>query len=719
MVFTETFRDNVPTTVVVAWYPKEDTHRSEKMSWISANVVWLVAASPFLLAILWWLLGWRKIDGNEVGQVEKLWGFKKLPQGDLIALNGECGYEAQLLSPGWQWVPFLIKAVTRYPVVEIGSNELGLIVAQVGAALPVGARVAISKEEFGDYQDVTAFLGNGGQKGRQSIVLRPGVYRLHPAAFLVLTPSRVYGMPMDPNLVRQGALTIETFGLKADDLKPKTIRAQAVDASFGEDDEDPRRRKGGHRYAINKMGVITAKEGPALEGGQLAGRLGGWDDIAAIQDPKMRITKILDTQNNKHRAYQDFPNFLKAGGCTGLQHDVVTEGTYYLNPWLVELEELPVLHVVEGEVAVVKAKVGLVDTDISGSDFKFGTIVMPGHRGLWCEAIRTGSWLLNPRCYETTKVPTKILTLYWADGLNAAGKLDQELKTIRAKSRDGFEFQLELQVQIHISDVQAPRVISMVGSVENLVNEVLQSAVGNYFRNKVQSMQATDFIQEREKVQEEALAYIAEKLKRYEVETLGVFLQDIKFPEELANVLKQREIAAQEVETFKKQCLAQEQRILTEAATGKAEQQAALAESLVAIEIKKNQAEARKAEAAGQATAAELLGNGEAKAIEAKGLAQAKATEAQGLALAAGLKAQTEAVGDQATTLVNVIKALADGNVKITPEVLVSGGDNGAGNGLMALIMGQLTGTIAPAKPTPVAPAPAASETVAAASPVA
>lgn len=667
---------------------------------MSTSVVSVVAISvPVVLVALWWLLSWRNIHGNQIGLVEKRFGRRRLPSGDLIALDGECGYEGEILSPGWQWVPLFIKTVTRHPAVEIGPDQQGLVIAQVGEPLPVGSRVAISKPEFGDYQDVTVFLKNGGQKGKQSIVLRPGVYRIHPVAFLVMTGDRVYGLPMDPQLAKKGA-DVGDFGLSAEDLKPVIIRAEALAVTGDEDHDDPRRRAGsGRKFAINKMGVVTSHEGPALQGGQLACRLGGWDDVLTVPNPKDRINAILSSQNTRHKAYQDFAAFLVAGGQTGLQHDVLTEGTYYLNPWLVRVEQLPVLHVLEGEVAVVKSKVGAVDTDISGAEFKFGSIVMPGHRGLWCEAIRTGSWLINTRCYETTIVPTKILTLYWADGLNAAGKLDQELKTIKAKSRDGFEFQLELQVQIHISDVNAPRVISMVGSVENLVNEVLQSAVGNYFRNRVQSMQATAFIQEREKVQEEALKYIREKLTDYQVETLGVFLQDIRFPEELASVLKQREIAAQEVETFEKQRAAQEQRILTEAAKGKAEQQAALAESEVAIAIRKNQAEARKAEAAGQAFATKELGEGEAASIKARGLAEAAATEAQGLALAAGLDAQRKAVGEAATMLVNVIKAVAEGNVKITPDVQVSGEGDSSG-GLMALVMAQVAKGMSP---TPVA----------------
>jgi len=53
-------------------------------------------------------------------------------------------------------------------------------------------------------------------------------------------------------------------------------------------------------------------------------------------------------------------------------------------------------------------------------------------------------------------------------------------------------------------------------------------------------------------------------------------------------------------------------------------------------------------------------------------------------------------VGEQATLLVNVIRAIADGKVKITPEVLVSGGTDGPSQGLLALVMGQLSGVIRP-----------------------
>jgi uncharacterized membrane protein YqiK len=99
-------------------------------------------------------------------------------------------------------------------------------------------------------------------------------------------------------------------------------------------------------------------------------------------------------------------------------------------------------------------------------------------------------YAINPRCYVVEIVPTFILTLNWADATSSAHNLDKDLHQITAKSKEGFVFDIDLQVQIHVPDTEAPKVISIVGTMFNLVNEVLQAAVGNHFRDKLQSMPA-------------------------------------------------------------------------------------------------------------------------------------------------------------------------------------------------------------------------------------
>jgi regulator of protease activity HflC (stomatin/prohibitin superfamily) len=452
--------------------------------------------------------------------------------------------------------------------------------------------------------------------------------------------------------------------------------------------------------AIDLIGVVTTLEGPPLPEGDIASRLGTFDDIGAmeareggVQDADL-IETLLGSKNTIHNNYQDYQAFLDAGGKIGLQHDPLLYGAYLLNPFLVRVDLVPMLVVNQGEVAVIKAFVGLPTLDTSGAEFKFGSIVRPGHRGIWQEPLRTGKYPINPRVYAAEIVPTFILTLNWADATSEAHDLDAQLSSIIGKSREGFVFQIDLQVQIHVPDTRAPKVISMVGTMRNLVSEVLQSAVGNHFRNTLQALEAVKFIETRREVQAAALEAITRYLTQYEVETRGVYIQDVVFPPELVVVLTQREIANQEKATFEEQQRAQTSRIEMEKAKGTADMQSQLASAQVGVQIKANEAEARENEGKGEAAFVELTGRAEATKVQAIGLAEAKATEALGLARAVGFEAQKEALGGGATALVAVANAVAEGHITVVPEVLVTGGSTGAGgplDGLAATLMRYLS----------------------------
>jgi hypothetical protein len=331
--------------------------------------------------------------------------------------------------------------------------------------------------------------------------------------------------------------------------------------------------------------------------------------------------------------------------------------------------------------------------------------VRPGHQGLWQEPLRTGKYPINPRIYDAKIVLTAILKLDWAKDVTGAHGLDARLEPIIAKSNEGFVFSIDLQVLIHVPDTKAPRVISMVGSMENLVNEVLQAAVGNLFRDRIGGMEAIKFIQTRQTVQEEAFDYIQKKLAEYEIETRGVYIQDVIYPAQLVTVLTEREIANQQIATFKMQRSAQDQRIETEKARGTAEMQAQLAQSAVGVDIKKNNAEARKAE-----------GDGEAAYIDRTGTAQGAQVRAVGLARAEAYQKQVAALGQGATALVNAIDALVKSQVPFVPNILVAGGggsSSGVLEGLAALVMRKLDGATAADAPAAVAETPAEGPAVA------
>jgi hypothetical protein len=625
----------------------------------------------FLLAVVYIILSFHRIGPTELGLVTKRFSFAKLKKDNLVAFRGEAGYQARLLMPGLRWKAFLIYSVGKYPWVQVPAGEIGVVISQVGQPLPIGAKSAIYKKEFANFSDLRNFFELGGQKGVQRPVLPPGsLVPIHPVGFLVITRSRVYGVPVSPDLrakIGRGTeLTSTALGLKPEQLTLMRIEPQ------------PRGKDGA---TIDMVGIVTTYEGDPLPSGDIASRLGGFADVEKMESANTNdaqiIEALLGSKNHLHNNYQDFQAFLEHGGRIGLQHDPLLYGAYALNPFLVVVELVPMLIIKQGQVAVIKAYVGLATQDTSGSDFKYGSLVRPGHRGVWQEPLRTGKYPLNPRCYEPEIVPTAILNLNWAEAVSEAHNLDAQLQQIVAKSKEGFVFKIDLQVQIHVPDTKAPRVISMVGTMKNLVNEVLQAAVGNHFRNSLQNMPAISFIETRQRVQQEAFDRIREQLEQYQVETKGVYIQDVIFPEDMVTVLTHREIANQEIETFKKQKAAQDQRIEMEQAKGTADMQADLARSKVGVNIKKNNADARVAEA-----------TGEAEYIRQTGTAKGAEVEAIGLARARGYRAQVEALGSNATAIVNVVTALAEGKAKFVPDVLVTGGNGGGAiEGLAATAM--------------------------------
>jgi hypothetical protein len=585
------------------------------------------------------------------------------------------------LMPGLRFKLWPVFGVKKFPWVQVPAGETGVVIAQVGDPLPIGAKSAVYKPELANFSNLQTFVQNGGQKGVQRPVLPPGtLVPVHPVAFLVLTPQTVYGLPVSPELAAQakgGMLTPESFGLTPDQLRVVVIAPDA----------------GG----IDLVGVVTALEGEPLPSGDIASRLGGFEDVAAIEasnaggstdttDAEL-IDLLLGSKNTLHNNYQDFQAFLDNGGKIGLQHDPLLYGAYLLNPFLVRVDLVPMLVVNQGEVAVIKGFVGLPTDDTSGAEFKFGSIVRPGHRGIWQEPLRTGKYAINPRVYAAEIVPTFILTLNWADATSEAHDLDAQLSSIVGKSREGFIFQIDLQVQIHVPDTRAPKVISMVGTMRNLVSEVLQSAVGNHFRNTLQALEAIKFIETRREVQAAAFEAITRYLSQYEVETKGVYIQDVAFPEALVVVLTQREIANQEKATFEEQQRAETSRIEMEKAKGTANMQSQLASAQVGVQIKTNEAQAREQEAKGEAAYVQLTGEAEGARRQAIGLGEAKATEALGLARAIGFNAQKEALGGPATAVVAVANAVADGHITVVPEVLVTGGGGGSFDGLAATLM--------------------------------
>jgi len=127
--------------------------------------IYLALSLVLLFGIVIAAMSTIRIGPNEVGLVIKRVGREKRAEGP-VALAGEAGYQADLLMPGIAFRLWPVNRVEKHPWVQIATGEIGLVVAQIGAPLPTGWKSGIYKPEFGQFTDVRAFVGSGGQQWR-------------------------------------------------------------------------------------------------------------------------------------------------------------------------------------------------------------------------------------------------------------------------------------------------------------------------------------------------------------------------------------------------------------------------------------------------------------------------------------------------------------------------------------------------------------------------
>jgi uncharacterized membrane protein YqiK len=132
------------------------------------------------------------IKENEVGIVYKRFG-RPLPAGRRVALNGESGLQAEVLTPG-RHLSLPNVEIRIAEAIVIDSGEVGLVDAKDGASLPPGENFG-KVVECNDFQDAKAFIRNGGQKGKQRAILTNGTYYINTELFSVEKVNVIHKRP--------------------------------------------------------------------------------------------------------------------------------------------------------------------------------------------------------------------------------------------------------------------------------------------------------------------------------------------------------------------------------------------------------------------------------------------------------------------------------------------------------------------------------------------
>lgn len=655
----------------------------EAISYILSPLTILGPALLVGLLLFIWLGGViRYIPNDRIGVCEKLWSFTGSVGDGFVALNDEAGFQPEVLRGGFHFFfPFQYR-VHKVPLVSIPQGQIAYVYARDGQPLAPQQTLASNTRAF-DFENVRSFLAEGGQKGPQRKILREGIYAINLAQFVVLTESLTYAVALAPGDEAIFAKTTELIS-KRDGFKPVVIS----------DDQDV-------------IGVVTVHDGPALSDGEI---------IAPTVGAQM-------TDKNFHNNFQDPEAFLDAGGFRGRQHQVLVDGSYYINRLFATIELLPKSIIDVGTVGVVISYTGPRGADVSGEKYRHGELVEPGRRGVWNKPLLPGKYAFNTYAGDIVHVPTTNFVLKWTSASTGPHRLDENLSEITLITKDAFEPILPLSVVVHIDYMKAPMVVQRFGDVKKLVEQTLDPMVSAYFKNIGQTKTLIELLQDRSEIQQRSSEDMRDKFETYSLELQEVLIGTPRAVagehqiEQILQQLRERQVAKEKVETYKLQELAAAQERTLREKEALAEQQAKITASSLEIQVRENEGKAKLAqthqeaeatqvaarasaervrlEGLGEADRIRALAHADAEKIQAIGLADAEKIKAIGLAQAEATEKQVSAYGGpdyqlNSQVLISFAEAVENGKLQLVPNIVVGGDAKGGGAGLVEMLLTML-----------------------------
>jgi len=324
----------------------------------------------------------------------------------------------------------------------------------------------------------------------------------------------------------------------------------------------------------------------------------------------------------------------------GIVREVLGTGRHRINPYAYDVKLYDDITIKPGHVGVVTRLTGV---DILGADSAgrqpsaSAFLVDEGQKGVTSEILKEGTHRLNPFLYSVTIVNVQSQR-FELSGDDAISFLTQDGFTVRAEGT--LEFNLSLD--------KVALLAHEVGDMDDILQKLILPSARGFSRIEGSKKHATEFIigESRQAFQNSLEAYLKGVCTPWGISLNSVLIRDIFAPQEVASIIRARELAVQEAKKIDQQIV----QAKSQAELGK---QKALAErntKTVAAETDRIQ---RKI-AAEQAQSVETIGAQTKLEVASVNL---KSAEAQAAARLAQAEADRRVVAARTTAEADVLKS--------------------------------------------------------------
>lgn len=231
----------------------------------------------------------------------------------------------------------------------------------------------------------------------------------------------------------------------------------------------------------------------------------------------------------------------------GIVRDVLGTGKHRINPYAYEVKQFNDIKIAPGHVGVVTALCG---TDIlSGGGAATGSVsrsflVASGQKGVQPDVLKEGTHRLNPYLYAVSivNIQSQRFELSGAD-------------SIIFLTLDGFPITVEGTLEFNLSVEKVAQLTHEVGDMDDIMQKLILPSARGFSRLEGSKKNATDFIvgESRQAFQNNLEKYLQTVCKTWGISINSVLVRDIIVPQQIASVIRDRELAAQEAKMIEQQ----------------------------------------------------------------------------------------------------------------------------------------------------------------------
>jgi regulator of protease activity HflC (stomatin/prohibitin superfamily) len=267
----------------------------------------------------------------------------------------------------------------------------------------------------------------------------------------------------------------------------------------------------------------------------------GWE-MARIMDIPAGKMGVLT------RVYgHDLPvgKVIAEAGSKGIVADVLSPGKYRINPYAYDVHQFDAITIRPGHVGVVTSLIGMdvLDDDIPPAQ-RNQFLVEKGLKGVQSAVLDPGTYYLNSYMLNVVEVNLQ------SQRFEMSGE-----DAISFLTMDGFTVQVEGTIEFAMVRESAALVTHRVGEMNDVIQKVIMPRARGFSRIEGSKNPATTYIvgETRQIFQDKLEAHLREKCASWGVAVKSVLIRNIQPPDQIASIIRDREVAVQNAKKFDQQ----------------------------------------------------------------------------------------------------------------------------------------------------------------------